>query len=791
MSVEAGSIEVVLKAFVDDFERDLKNAKDSLSGIADVSKTVAIASGAAFAGLTGFIGASVAAANEAKEAQIRLASALGTTAESADVAAISGLASELSRFTQFSDDAAIGAAATLASFKLNTQQITELIPKVQNLAAFMGTDLNSAAQGVASAVTRGSGAMRGLGIAMSDSQREAFDFMTTGERVAAIMGLLDQKTGDAARTLGTTAAGAFAQLKNAGGEILESFGQIFEGPIANSMKAMADRLNDIAKGISEMSPGMKNLVGITTVLATATAGLVAGLATIGVLLPTIKVGALAAGGAFGTMLKSILAMKMALIEVTAIVAALIEAVGLIKLTIQTFRDGAQSVRDKLGITDKDSVLSGAGKIASGGFSEGVSTIFGPLKEQAEKLLGSFDSIGKSAEADIVKPFGSISKTTDMWGRAMARAAEAQDKTTGKTLDFSGDDAMIRESLGDVFARVSREINPEALTKPFKDLKPKFEAVSKGFGAEIDESMSGFAVAVGTRLMNSLSSSGFINKISRSLGEFGQVMHSAMQGFSSGGVWGAVVAVVAEILSRSESFRRIGDRLSQSIGKLVEFIDPIVAAFEPIIGAITSLSELIHDISYTMGGLGSVIEALGKVLGWVADGLQKVIGGVVGAFAWIMDKIGDLFKKLHLGGAAKNMHSAADNLRKSIKQTEGDADASATLLEPKTYEDTQSDLEGLGDAASNAAEQLTNMPTGFRAELERFNASVPSIAQMGGQLDGTSRAVAQKIINIGEVTVQDTTEFMRKLKDLIEFDNFVNGGTPLTYGAPYGVERKGS
>ena len=791
MSVEAGSIEVVLKAFVDDFERDLKNAKDSLSGIADVSKTVAVASGAAFAGLTGFIGASVAAANEAKEAQIRLASALGTTAESADVAAISGLASELSRFTQFSDDAAIGAAATLASFKLNTQQITELIPKVQNLAAFMGTDLNSAAQGVASAVTRGSGAMRVLGIAMSDAQREAFDMMDVGDRVTTIMGLLDQKTGDAARTLGTTAAGAFAQLKNAGGEILESFGQIFEGPIANSMKAMADRLNDIAKGISEMSPGMKNLVGITTVLATATAGLVAGLATIGVLLPTIKVGALAAGGAFGTMLKSILAMKMALIEVTAIVAALIEAVGLIKLTIQTFRDGAQSVRDKLGITDKDSVLSGAGKIASGGFSEGVSTIFGPLKEQAEKLLGSFDYIGKSAEADIVKPFGSISKTTDIWGRAMARAAEAQDKTTGKTLDFSGDDAMIRESLGDVFARVSREINPEALTKPFKDLKPKFEAVSKGFGAEIDESMSGFAVAVGTRLMNSLSSSGFINKISRSLGEFGQVMHSAMQGFSSGGVWGAVVAVVAEILSRSESFRRIGDRLSQSIGKLVEFIDPIVAAFEPIIGAITSLSELIHDISYTMGGLGSVIEALGKVLGWVADGLQKVIGGVVGAFAWIMDKIGDLFKKLHLGGAAKNMYSAADNLRKSIKQTGEDADASATLFEPKTYEDTQSDLEGLGDAASNAAEQLTNMPTGFRTELERFNASVPSISQMGGQLDGTSRAVAQKIINIGEVTVQDTTEFMRKLKDLIEFDNFVNGGTPLTYGAPYGVERKGS
>ncbi len=146
-------------------------------------------------------------------------------------------AAALQKVTRFSDEAVISAQGILSTFQLNQKQIETLTPSLidmsEGLARVDGTlpDLEGNAMLVAKAlggedVTGLVGALRRVGIIMTNTQIE---IMKTGDmetRVSTLTEILGQNFKGMGEAAGTTTAGKVAILQNQFGELQEKIGQV-------------------------------------------------------------------------------------------------------------------------------------------------------------------------------------------------------------------------------------------------------------------------------------------------------------------------------------------------------------------------------------------------------------------------------------------------------------------------------------------------------------------------------------------------------------------------------------
>lgn len=252
-----------------------------------------------------------------------------------------------------------------------------------------------------------------------------------------------------------------------------------------------------------------------------------------------------------------------------------------------------------------------------------------------------------------------------------------------------------------------------------------------------------------------------NSVTSKLGDLGQVINSAVQGFQSGGWIGAIVAVIMELFSRFEGFTEILDlangqikaivsELGSGFSKLVEgfkdfmgasgaISDVVTQILNPILKIIakvlTAVSPLLETFATAISGLvpifdlletilGPIIDAIGYVLRFVGLTILGTVNGLLMLWQGILELVRDIVKIFSPTEAEKITQAMADNWKKITdvqNQMKNLFETGKTGLGDANLRAADS-MNKVADAADRAAEELTNMPQGFKVALAQLAAT---------------------------------------------------------------------
>ena len=239
----AGIGDLVARLSVDSapFTKGLGSAKGSLKsfagGIAGILGPVAGALAVAFGA-----GKSISAFKEQDSAQKKLAAVIKATGGAAGLTAdeIGGIASKLQDVTNFGDEATIGAASLLATFKnIKGDTFERSLVAMQDMATVMGTDVAAGAVQMGKALNdpiKGAAALADVGVGFTDAQKKTIKTMQDMGNMAGAQGVilaeLEGQFGGAAKAM----ADPWTQAKNNVGDVAEVFGSALM-PVINVASA--------------------------------------------------------------------------------------------------------------------------------------------------------------------------------------------------------------------------------------------------------------------------------------------------------------------------------------------------------------------------------------------------------------------------------------------------------------------------------------------------------------------------------------------------------------------------
>lgn len=252
-----------VKRFADDTQKQLNgiNFNSSVAAISSGFLAIKAAGELAFSAISGSIGKAIDEASEAEQANFRLANSLklvgGFSQQALDE--FKALASELQRTTAFSDDAVLSAAGLAKGYQLTNAEVKRLLPVAADLAAFLRTDLDTAAQSLArtfngeldKALAKNIKGLKGL----SEEQLNAGEAIKIiGERVK----------GTAAEFSGTF-AGSLQQFRNSFNDVFEEFGTaIIQTPeLTASIRSLGTQFGALAVFIASAAPAISEFVALS------------------------------------------------------------------------------------------------------------------------------------------------------------------------------------------------------------------------------------------------------------------------------------------------------------------------------------------------------------------------------------------------------------------------------------------------------------------------------------------------------------------------------------------------
>jgi len=353
--------------------------------------------------------------------------------------------------------------------------------------------------------------------------------------------------------------------------------------------------------------------------------------------------------------------------------------------------------------------------AWGDVTDTFKTGMGVLKPFVDKLSDAAKmlmALGKGAD-DAEKAVSTQTDAADDATKSIAKLSEAADDAASEWKQFV---PALKHTLGGV------ELSAAPMVQ-----------------ADVNESLDHFkgALNTGAQILTSR------------LGEVGNIISSAAQGFSAGGPVGAFIAVIAEIVTRLEGFQLIVDSLNKflgrSMGRLNTTFGPI---FQMIVGLAESIGYLIELINELTGGfrvIGAVLKVVGQTLRFLEIGIMLVVTTVMSAMVKFGRSIG-----LNMDGMAKTLNDLNLQLVKTMaahkewdffdKQA-GPADASVgkkknpgLLDNTAAVDDNTKANEDMAAAARDATEALTNVPSGYKVAVARFAAMQADHDQFGRPLD---------------------------------------------------------
>jgi hypothetical protein len=668
-----GTLAVKLTASTAKFQKDMDAATQKVRTSTDTIRSLTKASGIAFAGLSGAIGLATKALGEQRKAERRLESVANIYGTDTEV--IKRYASELQKVTTFSDEATIAGAAMLQSFALTEDQLLTLIPRMQNLSAFVGNDLNAAAMLMGKAVTTSSSALSEAGIILSPVQKKLFETANQMERVALVAEVVDANVGNMAELMAKTTVGAFTQLQNSAGDLLEEFGKLVEVPLAAIFRTVRDAVDSVV-GVFQLLPaGMRDVIGIGILVVTAISGIATAVGGVALVLPALITGLTAAASAMAPIAAAaaVLVIKLALL-VTAIALvrkAWIDDLGGMRTVIMDFvndtvswwNKGVQILSDDwhgfvsfvtsawqttwtnvIGISGKalsamakqyntfvTSIIA-AIKLVFPLLDDSIADSLGQFKISVDEIETTFDDLAANAP----KPFKAIKQSGIDAAEAMTAAWEdsqgdidvfweSLQGAAGETANFVVDAfSELGSDLADIFGITGDEFG-DLMAKIREKADLGVAGVGKGTGGagedlpkdgpEVTAAMSDYDMAM--EQLGNLGTQAL--DITKQLGDFGSTISTAMQAWQAGGPYAAAIAVVGSLATKTQSFSVVVETLNGIISQAAKAVEPLVKALIPVVKTIAAaltpiiqtLGELISAL--VTGGLGPLLKAVGNLI----------------------------------------------------------------------------------------------------------------------------------------------------------------------------------
>jgi hypothetical protein len=194
-----------------------------------------------------------------------------------------------------------------------------------------------------------------------------------------------------------------------------------------------------------------------------------------------------------------------------------------------------------------------------------------------------------------------------------------------------------------------------------------ESVARTASASDDLADGTASIASGTLTLGESLSAAALD-LSSKLGSLGKIIGSAAKGFETGGIWGAIIAVIAEIIAMLPAFEDIIEIFEYDLGQLMEALNPIAEAFRAMTNIISvSLTPVFEEIASVMDvlvtkGLNPFLQGIGQftavmsgtivqslrvlapifeLFGTALRGLGIIIGGVSWIVAHVVNGIGEV------------------------------------------------------------------------------------------------------------------------------------------------------
>ena len=376
-------------------------------------------------------------------------------------------------------------------------------------------------------------------------------------------------------------------------------------------------------------------------------------------------------------------------------------------------------------------------------------IFGEVKgalglDQLQKLMAG----GKSGAArGAVKYTDADLEGVGEWLRQMD--AEAAQRNRESAAAFKAHSAATKQevalrvaAVAEVrlaYARATGDmtgVSKGAQRELRKDTGGAWRALSKA-----QQTIGNFARRVGSMVLDAM-------------GPVGKVFNNIKAGAEAGGVWGAVIAAVLEVVTRMAGFQELMQKLEYGLTRLGEFMGPLLqplfdllgdavafgteglaplfAALQPLF---TALAKFLGRIMGSLGDVNSIISGLAPVIELIAT----AFGGLLDALGPLLDVIG-MPLKIAISGVllfVRSLNLIAAALGDTAAQAEADrlgamidrmwasnatdqtlADAAAAGA---TWE-LASGAKAAADSMRDVNEQLTNVPSGYKVALARFGAT---------------------------------------------------------------------
>jgi hypothetical protein len=271
-----------------------------------------------------------------------------------------------------------------------------------------------------------------------------------------------------------------------------------------------------------------------------------------------------------------------------------------------------------------------------------------------------------------------------------------------------------------------------------------------------------------------------------LGEVGSILQSGIQGFQAGGVFGAAAAVIAELLSRTESFGKLLAMLNASLGVLTRAIDPMVKAILPVFKGFDMFARLLTLMGSSMLRIEPVFQVTAKVLEVVGNVMQNAMVAVAKAFNFVISKIADVvaFFDEDWAKALRKMKISTGDLYDRDESEELRRTDRTGGRTRQAVDDLAGKFDDLGKVVDDVSGSLSNVPSGYKVALAQFDAT-QGVSPLGGQELASGAAGAR---TFGDIYIQsnDPEEIWRKIQGLMEHDAFVGGGSIVGGAPPYAV-----
>lgn len=193
----------------------------------------------------------VRAHGEQEEAEARLAAAIKATGKESSISAdgIKALAGELQKVTTFGDEATIAAAGMLQQLAdLNQKGLEQVIPGMQDFAAAMGVDLNTAASLIGKTLGSTTNALSRYGIEIDTT-------LPKEEKLVQLTSALEEKFGGTATEIANTSKGMKTSLKNAIGDLAEVGGKFistFIDPLVVGLTRAVTLITEFLTKVSQL-----------------------------------------------------------------------------------------------------------------------------------------------------------------------------------------------------------------------------------------------------------------------------------------------------------------------------------------------------------------------------------------------------------------------------------------------------------------------------------------------------------------------------------------------------------